>query len=83
MKDQPIATGLLSYGMSGRLFHAPFIHAHPGLRFGGVTERHDKKVGQVYPGVTSHDTVESLIEDPSLELIVVNTPNITHPANTC
>ena len=78
MKDQPIATGLLSYGMSGRLFHAPFIHAHPGLRFGGVTERHDKKVGQVYPDVRSHDTVESLIEDPSLELIVVNTPNSTH-----
>lgn len=78
MIDQPIETGLLSFGMSGRLFHAPFLHAHPGLRFSAVTERHAKKANRIYPGVKSHDTTDSLIEDPSLELIVVNTPNDSH-----
>lgn len=78
MMDQPIETGLLSFGMSGRLFHAPFLHGHPGLRLSGVTERHDKKIHRVYPDVRSYDTTDSLIEDPSLELVVVNTPNNTH-----
>ena len=78
MKYNPIKTGLLSFGMSGRLFHAPFLSSHPGFSFVGVTERHEKKVQHSYPGVTSCDTPEALIGDPGLELIVVNTPNNTH-----
>ena len=78
MKYEPIKTGLLSFGMSGRLFHAPFLDAHPGFSFDVVTERHQKKVNQSYPDVKSYDTAEALIADPGLELVVVNTPNNTH-----
>jgi len=78
MKHQPVNTGLMSFGMSGRIFHAPFLHFHPGFSFSAVTERHEKKVNQFYPQVKSYDTPDSLIHDPDLELIVVNTPNNTH-----
>lgn len=78
MNPQPVKTGLLAYGMSGRLFHAPFIHAHPGFIFSAVTERSQKKVNQVYHGVKSYDSIDDLILDPELELIIVNTPNNTH-----
>ena len=78
MKRNPIRTGLLSFGMSGRLFQAPFLHHHPGFSFDGVTERHQKKVQGVYPGVKSYDSIRDLITNPDLELIIVNTPNNTH-----
>jgi scyllo-inositol 2-dehydrogenase (NADP+) len=78
MKYEPINTGLLSFGMSGRLFHAPFLHSHPGFIFYAVTERHQKKANQFYPVVRSFDSTEALMQDPALELIVVNTPNNTH-----
>ena len=78
MNPQPVKTGLLSYGMSGRLFHAPFVHTHPGFIFSAVTERSQKKVNQVYSGVKSYDTTDDLINDPELELIIINTPNNTH-----
>ena len=78
MNPQALKTGLLAYGMSGRLFHAPFIHAHPGFVFSAVTERSQKKVHQVYSGVKSYDTVDELINDPDLDLIIINTPNSTH-----
>lgn len=78
MNPQPVATGMLAYGMSGRLFHAPFVDAHPGFTFSAVTERSQKKVNERYPGVTSYGTTDELINDPSLELIIVNTPNFTH-----
>lgn len=78
MNPQPVRTGLLSYGMSGRLFHAPFVHAHPGFTFSAVTERSQKKANAVYPDVTSYDTPEALIDDPAIELIIINTPNNTH-----
>ena len=78
MRYEPIRTGILSFGMSGRLFHAPFLDSHPGFSFRSVTERHQKKVNQSYPNVKSYDTAEALIGDSELELIVVNTPNNTH-----
>jgi scyllo-inositol 2-dehydrogenase (NADP+) len=75
---QPIKTGLLAFGMSGRLFQAPFLDHLNGFHFHAVTERHEKKVNEFYPGVTSYDTPDELIQDPDLELIIVNTPNNTH-----
>ncbi len=76
--DQPIKTGLLAFGMSGRIFHAPFLNAHPGFSLDAVTERHVKKAAVLYPNIKSYDTLEEVINDPELELIVVNTPNYTH-----
>lgn len=76
--DQPIKTGLLAFGMSGRIFHAPFLNAHPGFSLDAVAERHTKKAAQIYPNIKSYDTLDELINHPELELIVVNTPNFTH-----
>lgn len=76
--DQPIKTGLLAFGMSGRIFHAPFLNAHPGFSLDAVSERHTKKAAQFYPNVKSYNTLEEVINNPELELIVVNTPNFTH-----
>ena len=76
--DQIIKTGLLAYGMSGKVFHAPFLSAHPGFELYAVTERHQKKADLDYPGIRSYDTVDALIGDPEIQLIVINTPNFSH-----
>ncbi len=76
--DQPIKTGLLAFGMSGRIFHAPFLAANPAFELVAVAERHTKKAAQFYPDIKSYDTLEEVINNPELELIVVNTPNFTH-----
>ncbi len=68
----------MAYGMSGRVFHAPFIHAHPGFELRAVVERHEKKAGLRYPGIISYDQTEELLNDDEIELIIVNTPNNTH-----
>ena len=76
--DNQITTGILSYGMSGRLFHAPFVDTHPGFRLYAVTERSEKKARSRYPDIKSYDSVEELLSDPQIELVVINTPNNTH-----
>ncbi|WP_316792880.1 Gfo/Idh/MocA family oxidoreductase [Pedobacter frigoris] len=76
--EKAIVTGLLAFGMSGKVFHAPFIDAHPGFKFHAVLERNQKTAAAAYPGVKSYDTFESLIADPEIELVIVNTPNFTH-----
>lgn len=76
--QKPINTGLLSYGMSGKLFHAPFLAAHTGFNLSAVAERSEKKAQLQFPDIKSYPTIEALLADPDLELVIVNTPNYTH-----
>ncbi len=73
-----INTALLSFGMSGKLFHAPFITLHPGFNLVGSWERSIKAIKQHYPSAKSYDTIEEVLTDPSIDLVVVNTPTYTH-----
>lgn len=76
--SQLIITGLMAYGMSGRVFHAPFASLNPGFELKAVVERHEKKAVLDLPGITSYDSVEGLLKDREIELIIVNTPPHTH-----
>ncbi|MEP7143768.1 MAG: Gfo/Idh/MocA family oxidoreductase [Ferruginibacter sp.] len=74
----PIKTALLSFGMSGKLFHAPFIQEHPGFQLAGAWERSKQIIGGFYPGVTSYPSLEAILADDSIALVIVNTPTATH-----
>ncbi len=76
----PIQAGLLAYGMSGRVFHAPLLAAHASFQLRAVVERSRQTAATTYPGIISHGSVEQLLADPEIELVVVNTPNNTHAA---
>ena len=78
MNQAPINVGICSFGMSGKLFHAPFVHVHPGFNLYCCWERSKKLVNEIYPGVISYDTYDGLLADPNVELVIVNTPNATH-----
>lgn len=73
-----ISTGLLAYGMSGKLFQGPFIDAHKGFKLTAVTERNEKNAEKDFPGIISYDNTDDLIADENIDLIVINTPNYTH-----
>jgi len=75
---KPINTALCSFGMSGKLFHAPFIHLQGGFTLVGAWERSKKIIKDFYPDTISYDSYEDLLADASIELVIVNTPNITH-----
>ena len=77
-KLTPIKTGLLAYGMSGRVFHAPFLTVHPGFELKAVVERHDKNAAQKYLAIISYSSTDELLNDDEIELVIINTPNNTH-----
>jgi len=74
---QKIKTALLSYGMSGKVFHAPFLHFHPGFELLGAWERTKKLIQNDFPEVKSYSTIEELLADDA-DLVIVNTPVETH-----
>ncbi|TMI95253.1 MAG: oxidoreductase [Bacteroidetes bacterium] len=76
-----IKTGVCSYGMSGKLFHAPFIDNHPGYELTAIVERHNNDSRERYPRSKLYRSIEELIADNSIQLIIINTPTHLHFEN--
>ncbi len=73
-----INTVLLSFGMSGRVFHAPFIQLHPGFKLKGVLERSKEASLQFYPSIHIYRSLEEVLQDDEVVLVVVNTTTYTN-----
>jgi len=74
-----IKTGLAAFGLSGQVFHAPFIEAHPDFELTAVVERSRKKAAETYPHIRSVASFDELLRE-DIELVVVDTPDTTHHA---
>lgn len=74
----PIKTALCSFGMSGWVFHAPFLSNYPGFEFYGTWERSKNLSQEKYPGAKVFRTYEAMLADPEVDLVIVNTPSYTH-----
>jgi scyllo-inositol 2-dehydrogenase (NADP+) len=78
---QQYSVGLIGYGLGGSTFHAPIIDAVPGLRLARIASRSARpETRDRYPGVQLDETPQAMLDDPSIALIVVCTPNASHYA---
>lgn len=75
---QTINTALCSFGMSGWVFHAPFIHLHQGFNLYAVYERSKNLAQEKYPGIITYRSLDEMLADENIDLVIVNTPNATH-----
>ncbi|SEM15867.1 Predicted dehydrogenase [Chryseobacterium taichungense] len=75
---QLVKTGLCAFGMSGKIFHAPFLKEHPGFFLSAVVERSKEDSKEKYPDATIYRSVEEMLNHADIELVVVNTPVQTH-----
>ncbi len=76
--NPPILTALCAYGMSGTVFHAPLLDTHPGFLIKKILERSPKGASDKYPYAEIVHSVEEILNDSTIELVVVNTPESTH-----
>ncbi|CAA7196387.1 Gfo/Idh/MocA family oxidoreductase [Chryseobacterium potabilaquae] len=73
-----IKVGLCAFGMSGKVFHAPFLKEHPGFFITGIVERSKEDSKENYPDAIIYRSVEDMLKNEDIELVVVNTPIQTH-----
>lgn len=71
---------LLTFGLSARAHHAPFIHAHPGFCLQDCRERSTRPIGATYPSAQSGNQRETLLADPASDALAVNTMSIIDTA---
>jgi scyllo-inositol 2-dehydrogenase (NADP+) len=69
---------LCSYGMSGKVFHAPLISAERGLYLHSILQRNEPTALNDYPQVNIVKSFEEILANADIHLVVVNTPNEHH-----
>ena len=73
-----INVGLIGFGLAGRAFHAPVIHAVPGLRLAAIVQRSGNGAAELYPDARIVRSVDDLLAISQIQLVVIATPNDTH-----
>ena len=77
-QGQPVGVAVLGFGLAGRVFHAPFVSAVPGLELRVVLQRTGDDAERLFPGVRVMRSLDEVLGDSSVALVVVGTPNETH-----
>jgi predicted dehydrogenase len=75
--EAEIKVAVIGFGLAGRVFHAPFVSAVPGLHLSSIVQRKGDEAAKAYPDVTILRSVEAALTSDA-GLIVVGTPNDTH-----
>jgi predicted dehydrogenase len=73
-----IHVALIGYGYAGRTFHAPLIRATPGFELAAISSSRPERVHADLPGLPVVTEPEDTFALPSVELVVIATPNDTH-----
>ena len=80
MADRPIRTGIIGFGLAGRVFHAPFIATNPDFVLEVVATGNAERAAEAtaqHPGAEIVGTAEELIAR-GLDLVILASPPHVH-----
>lgn len=73
-----LRVGLLGYGYAGRTFHAPLLRAVPGLELSLFGSSKTEEIRAAFPEASVCVDMLEAATDPTLDLVVLATPNESH-----
>ena len=78
-----IKTGVVGYGVAAQFMHLPFIVTNTKYQLQTILQRQGDAAGEKYPSVKIVRSLDEMLKDDSLELIVITTPNDSHFDYAC
>ena len=73
-----LQVGIASYGLSGQVFHGPFLKKHQSFKVVSVFERTKELSKKDFPEAKIVRSYQELVADSTIDLIIVNTPTQLH-----
>jgi scyllo-inositol 2-dehydrogenase (NADP+) len=76
---------VIGYGFAGRCFHSYLVGITPGLELAGVASRDEATRVRILKerGCRAYASVDEVLADKSIDLVVMATPNHTHADLAC
>ena len=78
---QNIRTGIIGYGLSGRVFHAPFIDVVDGFELTKISTTNPSGIEMIkkrYPDTEIVSGASEIINDENIDLVIITSPNTVH-----
>lgn len=79
--EKVIRTGIIGFGLSGRVFHAPFIDVVDGFELSKISTSNPESIKIIenrYPQTAIVPDGKGIIDDPEIDLVIVTSPNTVH-----
>jgi len=76
--SKKIKVGIIGYGISAKVFHAPFLKVSPHYEVAAVLERKKEESKELFPDAKIVRSLDELLALDEVELIIITTPNETH-----
>ncbi|MBR7880627.1 MULTISPECIES: oxidoreductase [Bacillus amyloliquefaciens group] len=73
-----IQVGILGYGLSGKVFHAPLLDVLDDYQIKKVMTSRTDEVKRDLPGAEAVRAIEDITGDPDIDLVIVTTPSGMH-----
>ncbi|ANA79906.1 MULTISPECIES: oxidoreductase [Paenibacillus] len=73
-----IQAGIIGYGLSGSVFHAPILRSVPDYKVHTVVSSDPDKVHKDLPDTAVVDSVDELLSVSEIDVVIITSPNTTH-----
>lgn len=73
-----LRVGVIGFGLAGRYFHSAVIAETSGLELAAIVQRQGDGAAKAFPGVEVCRSIDDMLRDASIQLVVVATPNYAH-----
>ncbi|MGF1704863.1 Gfo/Idh/MocA family oxidoreductase [Enterovibrio baiacu] len=73
-----IRTGIVGFGLSAQTFHLPFLSVLPDFEPVAVVSTQRDAVHNALPNAGLYGSIEEMLSEADLDLVVITTPNHTH-----
>lgn len=73
-----VRVGLIGYGYASKVFHAPLISGTSGMDLVSVSSSDAAKVQADWPDASVVSDPQLIFNDPTIDLVVIPTPNDSH-----
>jgi scyllo-inositol 2-dehydrogenase (NADP+) len=76
----PVRTAIIGYGFAGKCFHAYLVGLTPGLQLVGIASRDTatQQRIQAEQGCRAYTDIAEVLADPTIDLVILATPNSVH-----
>ncbi|MGM0567403.1 MAG: Gfo/Idh/MocA family oxidoreductase [Bacteroidota bacterium] len=75
---EKIKTSVIGFGLSGRYFFSPFIKHNPLYSLHSVLTSQKETVTKEYPEAIVFNSIDEVISNNDIQLVVIASPNFTH-----
>ncbi len=77
-KEKPVLNvGIVGFGLSGQVFHAPFIDVNPHFNLHTIVTT-GTIAGEKYPYIKTTPSFDELLANPEIDLVIICSPNSLH-----